>query len=197
MLAGIVFNGSTAVFQTSRDGVRISLPAPINNGMIYKQIDSIDSKSLLDFYENIETKLTWLDDNTKSKQSGLQYLPIPEVDQFLCGTGKTQYPDSVFTRIIDLYKNTICENIIQKYKLTRTRWMWVYPYSCYSIHHDFAARIHIPLITNSSNLFLFPDQNLTFNLELNKVYWVDTTKRHTFMNCSSEFRLHLVGASCA
>ena len=70
--------------------------------------------------------------------------------------------------------------------------MWIGPYACYSIHKDDTPRIHVPIITNPECYFVFK-QGLLSHLPAGSVYWVDTTKFHTFMNCSDTPRLHIVG----
>lgn len=163
----------------------------MNGPNIYKVLDEIDSKSILEFYDSIESKIVWNDFGPKGKQSGIQYKTGE--CQFLSATDRARYPDHYCDNINDLYKNTIIEEIIKKYNLYRTRWMWIHTFSCYSIHRDNSNRVHIPLITNPGCLFLFPPDK-TFHLEIDKVYHVSTTVPHTFLNASTASRLHLVGS---
>jgi hypothetical protein len=60
------------------------------------------------------------------------------------------------------------------------------------MHKDETPRIHIPLITNLECYFVFRTGAI-INLKQDYVWWVDTRRIHTFMNCSSVPRLHLVG----
>lgn len=154
-------------------------------------IDTIESKQLLEYYTSIEEEIVWFDSGPKGKQSGVQY--VFSEDPFLSATGKGRFHDKMFNYLNSYYKDTIIEEIINRYQLYRTRWMWINPFSCYSIHLDFSPRVHIPIITNQDCLFLFPP-NQTFHLETGNVYKVDTTKKHTFINCSEQPRLHLIGA---
>ena len=71
--------------------------------------------------------------------------------------------------------------------------MWVGPYACYSMHRDSTPRVHIPLITNSECYFVFK-HGIIKHLESGQVHYTNTTIKHTFMNCSDQYRLHLVGA---
>jgi hypothetical protein len=158
---------------------------------MYIQLDEINTQDILDYYLSIEKNITWFDSGPKGRQSGIQYFD--NEDQFLSATGRARIHDKKFNKLNTFYSNSVIEKIISKYNLYRTRWIWVNPFSCYSIHNDFSPRIHIPIITNPQCLFLFPP-NQTFHLETNKVYRVDTTKKHTFINCSDHPRLHLVGA---
>ncbi len=80
------------------------------------------------------------------------------------------------------------------YKIVRTRLLLINPKTCYSIHSDPYPRIHLPIITNPQCLMCFPEQGLMKYLPADGTsYWVDTTKKHTFINCSTEPRIHLVG----
>lgn len=82
---------------------------------------------------------------------------------------------------------------LEKYGVVRARLMLVPGRTCYSIHSDPNARIHIPLITNPSCLMCFPDHGIMKHLPADGRSWfVDTRKKHTFMNCSTEDRIHLV-----
>jgi aspartyl/asparaginyl beta-hydroxylase (cupin superfamily) len=61
------------------------------------------------------------------------------------------------------------------------------------MHRDSTMRIHIPIITNPSNFFVFQDAAPIY-IPAGWAYKIDTTNFHTFMNCSDKPRLHLVGA---
>lgn len=59
-------------------------------------------------------------------------------------------------------------------------------------HADTTPRVHIPLITNPQSWFIFKN-GMTINLDVGKVYWLDTRREHTAINGSDDWRLHLVG----
>ena len=61
----------------------------------------------------------------------------------------------------------------------------------YPVHSDLSKTLHIPLITDPHNYFYFPDHDAGFNLKLNKVYIVDTSENHLFVNAGKVKRLHL------
>jgi hypothetical protein len=159
---------------------------------MFTVIANIDVKKILDYYFLIEKDILWFDSGSKGRQSGIQFN-INE-DPYISATGRARFSDKNFDQLNSFYANSCIQDIIQNYKLYRTRWMWVNPFSCYSIHQDFTPRIHIPLITNDQCLFVFPPHR-TFHLPIGKVYKVDTTKKHTFINCSEFPRLHLIGAT--
>ena len=161
--------------------------------LIFKQIEEIDITNIVKLYECVKDQILW-QSNDKGKQSSLQYLLGESV--FLSGCGKTNGNDNSHNILVDIYKQTILEYYINKFNLVRTRWMWVAPFTSYSIHRDIFPRIHIPIITNDHCYFLFPESQITpvFNLSINAVWWVNTRLSHTFVNCSNKWRLHLVGS---
>ena len=131
------------------------------------------------------------------KQAGLQYAE--ETENFWAGgTGKLRglvNPEQQYKNLNPLLQGTIFEDIINQYKLVRTRFMWVNSMSCYSMHRDLSPRIHVPIITNPECYFVMKtgSEGLIEHLPAGKVYWTDTRIHHTFMNCSPEPRLHLIG----
>ena len=156
-----------------------------------KILSQIDIQPILDSYNQLEKDMKWVQYEHKGKQVGLQYKQGDDPWTGAVGRGKGN--DLEYTELNPFFKNTIFETIITKYNFKRTRLMWVGPYACYSMHKDTTPRIHIPLITNPDCYFVFRTGTL-INLTKDHVWWVDTTKTHTFMNCSKEHRLHLVGA---
>jgi hypothetical protein len=158
---------------------------------LIKTIDQIDITSLVNSYCEIENSIRWSPPNsTINWQTGLQYKVGD--DPWTSAGGKSKGDELSYSELNPFFKNTIFEDIITKYKLKRTRLMWVGSKTCYSFHSDQTPRIHIPLITNPDCYFLFKT-GIMFNLNINSVYWVNTTKIHTFINCSDFNRLHLVG----
>ena len=155
-----------------------------------KLLLNIDVQPLLAEYNRLEKDIQWTNYGHKGKQAGLQYK-IDE-DPWTSAVGKSQGEELVYTHLNPFFKDAIFEEIINKYNLLRTRLMWVGPYACYSMHKDRTPRIHIPLITNPECYFVFQNGELS-NLTTNNVWWVNTRFPHTFMNCSDQHRLHLVG----
>ncbi len=82
--------------------------------------------------------------------------------------------------------------VIRDLGMFRTRLMTLKPYQCYSYHVDPSPRIHIPLITNP-NCFMIIDDILYRYPADGNYYVADTTKIHTFVNASTEYRVHIVG----
>ena len=59
-------------------------------------------------------------------------------------------------------------------------------------------KFHLPIITNPSNLFIFPEQRHRVIMHLpadGTIYYVDTSESHTFINGSKTDRYHMVFTS--
>ena len=154
----------------------------------FNVIDTIDTDYILNELNTIEN-IVWTN-FSQGRQVGLQYK-LGE-DFWASAVGKSQGNETQYIELNPFFKNTIFETIIEKYNLKRTRLMWVNPKSCYSLHTDKTPRIHIPLITNPECYFLF-NPGFLLHLAAGSVWWVNTKLCHTFLNCSSYSRLHLVG----
>jgi hypothetical protein len=155
-----------------------------------KLLSQFDIQPLLDEYHRLEKDIQWTDYGHKGKQAGLQYSA--NEDPWSSAVGRTHGSEFEHINLNPFFKDTVFEEVIDKYKLFRTRLMWVSPYACYSMHRDQTPRIHIPMITNPECYFVFKE-GLISQIPAGGVNWVDTTKFHTFMNCSNSPRLHLVG----
>ena len=161
-----------------------------------KAISRVNSESLVALYEKLEADIQWTEYGHKGRQTGLQYKQGD--DPWTSAVGKHKDSEIEYSNINLLFQGTEFEVLINKYSLIRTRLMWIYPYACYSMHQDEYPRIHIPLITNPACYFVFDEgiknQSIRY-MPTGMVYWVDTRKTHTFMNCSDQPRLHLVGVT--
>lgn len=152
-------------------------------------IDTIDVDKILKEYQDLEPKLEWLEDHN-TKQCCLQYAENRH--SLIEGCGTPHIDEMLYSTCNNLILDSIFEKIIKKYNLYRTRFMWVRSRRCYSLHRDFSQRIHIPLITNPSAMFVFKDTGI-HHLEIGNVYKIDTTKVHSFANFGNHDRLHIIG----
>lgn len=84
--------------------------------------------------------------------------------------------------------------IIQELKLFRTRVMKMKPRTCYTYHQDKTPRIHVPIVTDEKCFFVYEDRVVRCPANGNS-YYVDTRKRHTFVNCWTQDRIHIVGCT--
>lgn len=157
-----------------------------------KLIQNIDINPILDEYFKLEDDMVWTEYGHKGKQTGLQY--IDSEDPWTSAVGLCKTEESAYSQLNPFFKDTIFEQIIKEHNLIRTRLMWVYPFACYSMHRDSSPRIHIPLITNVDCYFVFKE-GLIEHLKTGSVYWVNTQLWHTFINCTTKKRLHLVGVT--
>jgi len=155
-----------------------------------KLLSHVDVQPILDKYSQVEKDIQWTDYGHKGKQAGLQYK-IDE-DPWTSAVGRSQGHELEYDNLNPFFKDTVFEEVINKYNFKRTRLMWVGPNACYSMHKDTTPRIHIPLVTNSECYFVFRNGTI-MNLSSGNVWWVDTRLLHTFINCSDHPRLHLVG----
>lgn len=153
-------------------------------------IDNIIIDDLIDFYEKNQSQIIWKEIENKGKQTGLQYALNQDI--WLGATQRTKIKSKYFFLTNPFFTNTVFDDVIKKYKLFRTRLLWLNPRSCYSMHFDDSPRIHIPIFTNPDSFFVFK-KGIVEHLEVGKVYWVDTREVHTAINGGEHPRLHLVG----
>ena len=164
-----------------------------------KILNEIDISDILEEYNRLESSIVWTE-SFKGKQAGLQYKSDTEQTpnyQWTNAVGRNTGLELSYDQLNPFFKDTIFEKIINDYKITRTRLMWVNRMSCYSIHSDSTPRLHIPLITNPECYFMFKNNNngMLIHMQAGHVYWADTRREHTFINCSEMNRLHLVGVT--
>lgn len=154
-----------------------------------KIIDTVDINEIQSTYRVLEPSIVW-NEIIKGEQTSVQFLSGD--NPWHSSTGSSKGHETAYCEIVPLFKDTIFEEIVQKYKLFRSRLMWLNPWSCYSMHRDASYRIHIPIFTNDQCFFVFKDNGCKM-LDEGKVYLVDTTRYHTAMNGSDFRRLHFVG----
>ena len=159
---------------------------------LIKILDKIDIEPILKSYNELESNIQWTDYPT-TKQVGLQYRIENDPWSDAVGSSRSNLNKTWYENVSinPYFKDTIFEEIIVKCKMTRTRLIWVKPFSCYSLHVDNEPRLHIPIITNNQCFFVFKEMPIYY-MEPGNLYWANTTKLHTFINCSSEPRLHLI-----
>jgi len=120
-------------------------------------------------------------------------------EDWLAGTGrsitKTPEWERSFNKIQPSLKGTAVDDYLNwlGVPVYRARIMMAREKGCYSIHRDYSPRLHLPLVTNTQCNFLFTDPLEMFHMPADGITtWIDTRKYHTFMNGSTEKRLHLV-----
>ncbi len=159
--------------------------------MRIKPLSPTPVKPLIEEIENLKDIIQWTESGHKGKQTGIQYRAGE--DPWTSAVGKNKgRPEYQYNLLNPAFKGTIIEGLVQRYEMFRARLMWVNPMSCYSMHRDSTFRIHIPIITNPACYFAFLESK-PHHLPAGHAYKVDTRDYHSFMNCSEEPRLHLVG----
>ncbi len=90
------------------------------------------------------------------------------------------------------YTEKVYKELNEKFNICRARFMRMDENNrAYSYHSDPTGRLHIPLKTNKDCLFLVEDQVYSMQ-NLGKLYYLNTTKKHTALNLSWEERIHFV-----
>lgn len=132
-------------------------------------------------------------------QQAIQYDPLlkngnPLLDA--CGSLGSGMRDSQFSHFLDHLSGSYTEKVLTSlpWRVTRARFMRLTPKSCYSVHRDEGWRVHIPLVTNSQSHFAFFDRPAFHHLAPGKVYVVDTTRMHTYLNGGLSDRVHIVAS---
>lgn len=160
--------------------------------MYVEVLEDIDHHKILTEANSVKMFLNkgWRDIDQVGLQGHKPDLnPEDEWSASIGRVNKLQYPETYFK--YPLFDIPNINRLIDKYGLRRTRLMKSNPKSCLTFHNDMTKRVHIPLITNEDCVMIFDNQ--TFHLETGKVYLTDTTKRHTAVNASMNYRLHIVG----
>jgi hypothetical protein len=153
-------------------------------------IRAINISPIIECYSKLESSIEWSEFGHKGKQAGLQYSAGDNCWSSAVGIGHGD--QTKYNNLNPAFLDTIFEELINEFNMFRTRLMWVKPFSCYSMHKDLTPRIHIPIITNVECYFVFK-KGLISHLPAGGVYKTNTLEKHTFMNCSDQHRLHLVG----
>ena len=99
-----------------------------------------------------------------------------------------------FCLINDIYENTLFDKILCDWEGTRARLMTIKPKSSYTVHTDITPRYHLALDTNPHAYFIFPEGHpQLFHIPPDgHVYFINTTEPHSFVNCGTKPRTHLV-----
>ncbi len=109
------------------------------------------------------------------------------------GTGRITHIDAAETDFCyPLFDMTYVNELLSSLNMYRTRLMNMSGKTCYTYHQDYTRRVHIPLITNENCFFVIDDEVIRYPAD-GSVYIADTRRMHTFVNASTQNRLHLVG----
>jgi len=154
--------------------------------------ENIDLKTILEEANSVKMFLDagWKDIYQVGLQSHKPDLnPSDEWNKSIGRLDRLQYPETYFK--YSLFNLPTINRIMEKYGMKRTRIMKSNPKTCLSMHQDLTKRIHIPLISNDKCFMAIEDRN--YYLEPGKIYLTNTTLRHTAVNASDTYRVHIVG----
>ena len=154
--------------------------------------DNIDLKAILEEANSVKMFLDagWKDIYQVGLQAHKPDLnPSDEWNKSIGRLDRLQYPETYFK--YSLFNLPTINRIMEKYGMKRTRIMKSNPKTCLSMHQDLTKRIHIPLITNEKCFMAIEDRN--YYLEPGKIYLTNTILRHTAVNASENYRVHIVG----
>ena len=151
--------------------------------MVYKILEEIDVDKLL-------AELSSFIDVNYNQQM-LQGLKNQTDHQYGIGS-YADYPEKEMDfKYTLIHSADYLNGIMKKNNFFRTRIMTM-KNRHYSWHSDATYRIHIPLISNTETNFMVVEDTV-IRMTPGYMYWVDTTRKHTYVNTSDEYRIHIVG----
>jgi hypothetical protein len=157
-----------------------------------KEIDKFQLERAKEDYFRLEHLIQWGFNEQKGRQASVQYK---EGDDIWRGSvDRSKGNEFEYNILNPVFKNSIFEELILKYRLKRSRLLWLHQWSCYSLHRDWTPRIHFPIITNPQCFLIFKNGEVE-HLKEGIVYYTDTRFFHTAMNGSEQMRLHFVGVT--
>lgn len=149
-----------------------------------------DADKLIDVYKKVEYLV-----NSADKQLSITSINGNDI---VGGTGlieKLAAPECDYNKLNDIFKGTYLEEVhntlVEKFNVIRGRYMTLMGRKCYSYHEDPTWRLHIPLITFPTCIFLIEDKVYRLH-NVGQVYLVNTTLTHSAMNMTLNDRIHIV-----
>lgn len=163
--------------------------------MIIKKIGFYDQ-----FNELKEQVLELVNTVMEYNHISLQYDKLTNDTSWLNARGEqNSIREEFFNNLQPSLKNTEIDRFLKKIKIpiTRTRIFSLDPFSNgYIKHRDRTPRIHVPIVTHEFARFYSyepEEKRCDFMPADGTIYFVDTTKMHTFKNLSNIQRIHIVG----
>lgn len=113
-----------------------------------------------------------------------------------CGSLGSADQETRFNEFLPTFKNSYIEKTLlqMNFPFYRTRLMRLTAKGCYSVHCDTSWRFHVPISTNEHAWLIFFDTNEKIQLEVGKVYFVNTMRPHSYMNGGTTDRIHIIGS---
>ena len=100
----------------------------------------------------------------------------------------------------EMFKDTYFENILKMFPfpVCRVRFVRLSSKACYRFHRDMTYKFHIPLVTNPSNVMIWPEQSHRIIIHMpadGHIYFTETAISHTALNGGQDYRYHIVVSS--
>ena len=84
------------------------------------------------------------------------------------------------------------------FPVCRVRFVRLSSKACYRFHRDMTYKFHIPLVTNPSNVMIWPEQSHRIIVHMpadGHIYFTETAISHTALNGGQDYRYHIVVSS--
>lgn len=109
-----------------------------------------------------------------------------------CGyVTESKYPESAFVNF--MHDMPYVNSMITEYGMFRTRVMNMKAQSSYTLHRDPTPRIHFVVAHDNHVASSVVIGDRIYQLDVGKVYWIDTRQWHSAVNFSTDNRIHIVG----
>jgi len=123
--------------------------------------------------------------------------PQPDLAKDFDGNPLTE---GSYNIINELFAGTYFEEIIKMFPFdaTRVRFVRLSSKACYRFHRDMTFKFHIPIVTNPSNMMIWPEQTHRHIIHMpadGHIYFTETAMPHTALNGGQEYRYHIVVSS--
>ncbi|MFE0589863.1 hypothetical protein [Micromonospora echinospora] len=115
-----------------------------------------------------------------------------------CYQEKDIAPETEYDQLVPELRGTYFEEVVARFPFPvfRTRLMALTARTCYSVHRDDTARLHVAIRTSEHAAFVFVERNEVFRVPTDgNAYLLNTTEVHTALNGARDLRLHLVAGA--
>jgi hypothetical protein len=150
-----------------------------------------DAAKIIEVYDTIESTIK----ETIDKQISITSMSGNNVLEGIGKISSLTGSEKEHQTLNNVFKNTYIEHVhntlLNNFEVFRGRVMLLEGKKCYTYHRDPTWRLHIPVITNESSIFLIED--VVYRLSNpGQVYLVNTKLFHSAINMKLEDRVHLV-----
>ena len=156
---------------------------------IFKEIENIDHKRILDESNTIIDSVGW-----KNCQICLQYSTEESWHADIDEYGSARIEHECINYHSDLegtYIKQVLTNL--NFPVASARLMFLHERGCYSTHVDLYTRYHIPVINDClMSYMVFPDIPFVARMPKGKIYWTNTHQLHNFVNGAHQPRVHII-----